>query len=107
MTLSRPRLFLLAAMTAMSTVFVAIVSTRTTAVAGGTTPVAGDALACNMAEYKSIGGLTAVMDQNVLTVTWNGQNGSEMRTRYAVDGGQPVVRELAVRKAGGPWVTLG
>ena len=35
------------------------------------------------------------------------RTGSEMRTRYAVDGGQPVVHDLAVRKAGGPWVTLG
>ena len=30
-----------------------------------------------------------------------------MRTRYAIDGGQPIVRDLAVRKAGGQWVTLG
>src|SRR5262245_23728613 len=63
-----------------------------------------DAVTCNMSEYRASAGLTAAMDQNVLTVAWNGQNGSEMRTRYAVDGGQPVVRELAVRKAGGQWV---
>jgi hypothetical protein len=67
-----------------------------------------DAVTCNMTEYRASAGLTAAMDQtNVLTVAWNGQNGSEMRTRYAIDGGQPTVRELAVRKAGGQWVTLG
>src|SRR5215510_6614632 len=66
-----------------------------------------DAVSCDMAQYKASAGMTAAMDQNVLTVAWNGQNGSEMRTRYAVDGGQPVIRELAVRKAGGQWVTLG
>ena len=47
------------------------------------------------------------MEQNVLTVAWPGQSGSEMRARYAIDGGQPIVRDLAVRKAGGQWVTLG
>ena len=60
-----------------------------------------------MAQYKASSGLTATMDQNVLTVAWTGQNGSEMRTRYAIDGGQPIVRDLAVRKTGGQWVTLG
>src|SRR5262245_6034482 len=66
-----------------------------------------DAVSCDMAQYKASAGMTAAMDQNVLTVAWNGQNGSEMRTRYAIEGSQPVVRELAVRKSGGPWVTLG
>jgi hypothetical protein len=66
-----------------------------------------DAVVCDMSQYKAAAGMTASMDQNVLTVAWNGQNGSEMRTRYAIDNGQPLVRELAVRKAGGQWVTLG
>jgi hypothetical protein len=107
MTLGKPILFLSAAVMTTSTALVAIMSSGAVIVAGGTTPVAADALACDMAQYKSSSGPTAAMDQNILTVAWNGQNGSEMRTRYAVDGGQPVVRELAVRKAGGPWVTLG
>ena len=106
MTLSRPMLFHWAAVVGTSTL-VAIVSTDAAIVTGGTTRAAAEALACDMAQYKSSSGLTAAMDQNVLTVAWNGQNGSEMRTRYALDGGQPVVRELAVRKAGGAWVTLG
>ncbi len=107
MTRSKPILFLSAAVLTTSAALVAIVSTGAVIVAGGTTPIPADALACDMAQYKSRSGLTAAMDQNVLTVAWNGQNGSEMRTRYAVDGGQPVVRDLAVRKAGGAWVTLG
>ena len=43
----------------------------------------------------------------MLVVSWTGQAGSEMRARYAIDGGQPVVRDLAVRKTGGPWGILG
>ena len=47
------------------------------------------------------------MQAGVLTVQWAGSDGAELRTRYAVAGGTPVVRELAVRKTGGTWATLG
>src|SRR5437899_2362119 len=89
-----------------STALLSTASSIVVKAAGRATPLA-DAVTCDMAQYKSSPGLTAAMDQNVLTVAWNGQNGSEMRTRYAIEGGQPMVRELAVRKSGGPWVTLG
>src|SRR5258708_3371581 len=71
------------------------------------TTLHADTVTCDLAQYKPTSGLTAAMDQNVLTVSWPGQNGSEMRARYAIDSGQPTVRDLAVRKAGGQWVTLG
>ena len=64
-------------------------------------------MTCDLSQYKASSGLTAAIDQNVLTVAWPGQSGSEMRARYAIDSGQPLVRDLAVRKAGGQWVTLG
>jgi len=86
MTLSKPILLLSAAVMTASAAFVSMVSPGAVIVAGGTTPIA-DALACDMAQYKSSSGLTAAMDQNVLTVAWNGQNGSEMRTRYASTAG--------------------
>ena len=62
---------------------------------------------CDLAQYKGSSGLTAAMEQDVLAVTWNGQAGSEVRARYAVDGGQPVIRDLSVRKSGGQWASLG
>jgi hypothetical protein len=62
---------------------------------------------CSMTEYKETAGLTAAVDRDALAVTWNGQNGSELRARYGIDDGVPVVRELSVRKQGGQWVTLG
>jgi len=77
------------------------------AVAVAFTTLGADTLTCDLAQYKPGAGPSASVDQNVLTVSWPGQSGSEMRTRYAIDGGQPIVRELSVRKAGGPWVTLG
>src|SRR2546425_3450628 len=66
-----------------------------------------DSLNCNLSQYKASQGLTATVEQDSLLVSWTGQNGSDLRARYAIDGGRPVVRELSVRKAGGSWTTLG
>ena len=78
------------------------VSTQEGAPTGGS-----PALSCDMQQYKAATGLTAAMQGGVLTVQWTGSDGAEVRTRYAIDDGQPVVRDLAVRKAGGQWGTLG
>src|SRR5262249_3784594 len=66
-----------------------------------------DPLTCDVSQYKAGAGLTATVDQNLVAVSWAGQGGAELRARYAIDGGQPVVRDLAIRKAGGQWTTLG
>src|SRR5688572_23706161 len=69
--------------------------------------VMAQSLNCDMTQYKGASGLTVAIEQGALAVTWNGSNGSELRARYAIDNGQPIVRELAVRKSGGQWATLG
>jgi hypothetical protein len=107
MTIGKLRLFAYTAAAAASSALVWTVATTSVAGASPAAAPAVDAIACDMSHYKAASGLTASMDQNVLTVAWNGQNGSEMRTRYAIEGGQPLVRELSVRKSGGQWVTLG
>jgi len=66
-----------------------------------------DALKCDLSAYTAATGLTATVDQDTLVVTWAGDQGSELRARYGIDAGQPVVRELAVRKRGGQWAALG
>src|SRR5437867_4843976 len=66
-----------------------------------------DSLNCNLSQYKAAQGLTAAIDQDMLVVSWTGQNGADLRARYGIDGGQPVIRDLAVKKAGGQWTTLG
>jgi len=99
------RLLLCASAVTVSTVLVWTTATATIGGAGGTSAI--DAVTCNMAQYKASPGLTAGISENVLTVAWSGQNGSEMRARYAIDGRQPVVRELSVRRAGGQWATIG
>ncbi len=70
-------------------------------------PVLADPLTCDLAQYKASAGLTASVDRNLLAITWTGQGGAELRARYAIDGAQPVIRDLAVRRQGGQWTTLG
>ena len=62
---------------------------------------------CDLTQYRAVSGLTATAEQDALAVAWSGANGSELRARYAIDNGQPVVRELAVRKSRGQWAPLG
>jgi len=50
--------------------------------------------------------LTAVADQGLLVVSWSGQ-GADLRARFAIDAGQPLIRDLSIRKDGGPWTALG
>jgi hypothetical protein len=70
-------------------------------------PVVADSVKCDLTEYKAAPGLSAAIEQELLAVTWNGQSGSELRARYAIDGGHPVIRDLSIRKAGGQWSVLG
>src|SRR5437667_6125191 len=69
--------------------------------------VFADSISCNLSQYKATPGLTAAVEQDALVVAWTGQGGADLRARYAIDGGQPVVRELAVKKPGGSWTAVG
>jgi hypothetical protein len=66
-----------------------------------------DPLACSLAEYHAIPGLTATVERDELTVTWQGADHTELRVRYTIDHAAPLIRELAVRPAGGAWAVLG
>src|SRR5947208_13837046 len=65
-----------------------------------------DPLTCNLTAYKATTGLTAVVTDSTLAVTWDGDNRTELRMRFAIDAGTPIVRELAIRRKGGQWSTL-
>jgi len=65
-----------------------------------------DPLVCTLSGYKAAPGLTAASADNVLTLAWDGDRTQEVRLRIGVDGGAPVVRELAVRRKGGSWAVL-
>ena len=65
------------------------------------------AIKCSLEQYKASPGLTAAPDQNGVVISWTGQGGAELRARYAIEEGQPVIRELGIRKPGGAWTVLG
>jgi hypothetical protein len=68
--------------------------------------VHADSLNCTLIGYTAAPGLTASVANDTLTVSWNGDNGAELRMRLGVDRGTPTIRELAIRGRGGPWNTL-
>ena len=57
-----------------------------------------DPLKCDLSGYTAAAGLTATVEQDTLVVTWTGDQGSELRARYGIERGQPLIRGLAVRK---------
>ena len=56
---------------------------------------------CDMQGYKPADGLRAEAAHGGVTVTWEGEGQQELRAGFALRDGQPVVTELAARKAGG------
>lgn len=72
---------------------------------GAVLPAAG--LECGWRDYKAQPGLVAELREGSLSVTWDGERGEQLRMRLAVENGQPQIRELAVRRAGGNWSILG
>jgi hypothetical protein len=75
--------------------------------AGMAAALPGQELNCEMANYKPQEGLNAQVRAGVLELTWQGERREELRARFTVRGGQPLVQELAARKTGGSWVVLG
>ena len=64
-------------------------------------------LNCDLKEYKPLEGLKAEMRSGALELTWAGARGQELRAGLTIRDGQPVVTELAARKTGGAWISLG
>jgi len=67
----------------------------------------GQELNCDMAAYKAQEGLTAQIRSGVLELNWQGERREQLRAQFIVRNGQPVLQELAARKAGGAWTVLG
>jgi hypothetical protein len=62
---------------------------------------------CDLSAYKATDGLKAATSGGVLTLEWSGENREPLRAAFAIEGGVPVVRELAARNAKGAWLVLG
>jgi hypothetical protein len=73
----------------------------------GSVGAAAQGVTCNMQDYKAVDGLHAGASAGGVTLTWQGEGQQELRAEFALRDGQPVVEELAARKAGGAWEVLG
>ena len=63
-------------------------------------------LRCDLSRYRPAAGLTAGVSNDLLVVSWRGEGSSDLRARFGISGGQPIVRGLDVR-TGGTWAALG
>jgi hypothetical protein len=60
-----------------------------------------------MKDWKPIAGVNVTAAHDGLELTWPGERGQQNRARFLIRDGQPVVADLAARKASGAWVELG
>src|SRR5947199_10442295 len=73
----------------------------------GLLPDSVPAQTVDMTGYRPLPGLVAVSEGGTLAVTWDGEKGQELQARFSIVDGIPTIRELAVRRGGGGWTTLG
>ena len=64
-------------------------------------------LHCNLQNYKATEGLQAEASGSTLTMTWQGEAAQQLRARFTLRNGQPVVEELAARQGTNSWIILG
>ncbi|MCH7749797.1 MAG: hypothetical protein IH939_17055 [Acidobacteria bacterium] len=69
-------------------------------------PAVADELRCDVQGYRAQAGLTADLTEEVLTLTWNGDPGQQVRLRLRVDDGTPTFDEIAVHDTSGVWTTV-
>jgi hypothetical protein len=73
----------------------------------GLLPAVTAAQVVDMTGYRPQPGLVAVAGNGTITVTWDGEEGRESLARFSIVEGTPTVSELAARKKGNKWTTLG
>ena len=61
--------------------------------------------ACDMGGFKAVEGMKADAGGSGVTLTWQGEGGTNLRASFGLKGGQPVVQELAAQQ-GGNWAVL-
>ncbi len=68
---------------------------------------AAQTMHCNMQAYKAVDGVKVAAAANSIELAWLGEKGQQLRARFTLLNGQPVIQELAAQKAGGAWIVLG
>ena len=62
---------------------------------------------CDFKDYKPADRLKADMQGGALQFSWQGERDQQLRAQFQIRDGQPIIRELAVRKGQGNWIVLG
>jgi hypothetical protein len=68
---------------------------------------AAQSLNCDLQSYKATDGLKATTSGGVVTMSWQGEGGQQLRASFGIRDGQPIVQELAARAGSGKWTVLG
>lgn len=69
-------------------------------------PAAAQTAVCDLSQVKAASGFSAQGAPQGVTLTWNGEPGTEARLQLAIAGGVPTIGELALRKGQGAWTTV-
>jgi hypothetical protein len=69
--------------------------------------LAAQSLQCDLQDYKPVEGVAVVSKGASVELTWQGESHQQLRARFALKDGQPVVDELAARNDGAQWIVLG
>lgn len=64
-------------------------------------------LACDLTKYKATPGLEAQVRENLLIILWMGREGTSLRARFGLQNGQPIIRDIAVKRRSGRWSIVG
>ncbi len=67
----------------------------------------GQTLHCDFHDYKAVDGIRADGVGDAVSIVWRGESDQQLRAQFGIRAGQPIVKELAARKASGEWVILG
>ena len=67
---------------------------------------AAEPLECDFTDYRQSAGLSAEAIGGDVLFEWDGAAAARLRAAFGVDGGQPVVREMAVLSRAGHWAPL-
>src|SRR5262245_48585729 len=65
-----------------------------------------DPLNCDLSGYKASPGLAANVAGETLVITWDGDGAAVLRLTLAIEGGTPIIRQLATRRKGEQWSTV-
>jgi hypothetical protein len=70
-------------------------------------PVVAQGLSCSLQEYKPVAGIEVAVKGPSVDLAWQGEKNQQLRARFSLKDGQPVVDELAARQNGAAWMVLG